>query len=66
MTKKLSDFEHGIFYAAGVLIEDDQPSFATDILAAAGLLESKESGDGENSVNTWWECSICGHTKDNF
>ncbi len=27
---------------------------------------SLESGDGENSVNTWWECSICGHTKDNF
>lgn len=24
------------------------------------------SGDGENSVNTWWECSACGHTKDNF
>lgn len=27
---------------------------------------SLESGDGENSVNTWWECSICGHTKGNF
>lgn len=24
------------------------------------------SGDGENSVNTWWECSACGHTKGNF
>lgn len=27
---------------------------------------SLESGDGEDSVNTWWECSICGHTKDNY
>ena len=27
---------------------------------------SLESGDGENSVNSWWECSVCSHTKGNF
>jgi hypothetical protein len=43
MAKNLSDFEHGIFFAAGILVEDDQPGYAVDILAAAGLLESNVS-----------------------
>ncbi len=43
MAKKLSDFEQGIFYSAGLLVEFDQPVFAADVLAAAGLLESNVS-----------------------
>lgn len=25
-----------------------------------------ESGDGEYSVDSWWACAVCGHTKRNF
>lgn len=41
MAKKLSDFEQGTLYSAGLLVDFDQPVFAADVLAAAGLLESK-------------------------
>lgn len=41
---KLNDFQQGVFYAAGLLVEwMDQPTYAADILKEAGLLESDVS-----------------------
>lgn len=41
---KLNDFQQGVFYAAGLLVEWlDQPTYAVDILKEAGLLESDVS-----------------------
>lgn len=25
-----------------------------------------EHGDGPEYVDAWWECSVCGHTKDTY
>jgi hypothetical protein len=27
---------------------------------------SLECGDGEYSVDSWWECDVCGHTKPSY
>ena len=27
---------------------------------------SLECGDGEYSVDSWWECVVCGHTKPTY
>lgn len=65
MAKKLSDFEQGIFYAAGFLVEDDQPGYATDILAAAGLLESNVSVLDETEQRAMKKLML-GNSKVNF
>lgn len=38
MTKKLTEFEQGVFYAAAIVqITADQPGIAADIVKSAGL-----------------------------